>query len=152
MHKPNLCPCGSTQTYEHCCEPFHKNFQAPTCEALMRSRYSAFVFGLVDYLYETTHPSHRSKSLRDEIVFTCKKVAWTKLEVLSTWQGGINDSVGKVSFCASFIQEGKEKTDEKRKGKYLIDYSSDNWQKQDVDLADDYLDHLYEKYPNDIWE
>ena len=108
MHKPNLCPCGSTQTYEYCCEPFHKNFQAPTCEALMRSRYSAFVFGLVDYLYETTHPSHRSKSLRDEIVFTCKKVAWTKLEVLSTWQGGINDKVGKVSFCAFFIQEGKE--------------------------------------------
>ena len=28
----------------------------------------------------------------------------------------------------------------------------DRWQKQDVDLADDYLDHLYEKYPNDIWE
>ncbi len=56
------------------------------------------------------------------------------------------------NYSARFIQEGKEKTDEKRKGKYLIDYSSDNWQKQDVDLADDYLDHLYEKYPNDIWE
>ncbi len=104
----NLCPCGSMQPYERCCEPFHKNFQAPTCETLMRSRYSAFVFGLVDYLYETTHPSQRTKRLRNEIAFTCKKVAWTHLEVLSTWQGDINDNVGKVSFRALYLQEGME--------------------------------------------
>jgi len=36
-----------------------------------------------------------------------KTLAWTKLEVLSVWQGKENDSVGKVSFRASFVQEGK---------------------------------------------
>ena len=51
-----------------------------------------------------------------------------------------------------YLSNWRRETTQKRKGKYLIDYSSDNWQKQDVDLADDYLDHLYEKYPNDIWE
>lgn len=104
----NLCPCGSGKTYELCCEPYHKNFQAPSAESLMRSRYSAFVFGLVDYLVETTHPSHRSKNLKEEITFTCKGLAWTKLEILSSWQGGIHDKVGKVSFRASFVQEGKK--------------------------------------------
>jgi len=73
----------------------------------MRSRYSAFVFGLVDYLFETTHPSHRSKHLKEEMASTCKALAWTHLEVLSVWQGGVNDKVGKVSFRASFVQEGK---------------------------------------------
>lgn len=108
MNQPNLCPCGSAKPYELCCELYHKHKNAPTCEALMRSRYSAFVFGLIDYLYETTHPSHRAKNLKDEITFTCKSLAWTNLEVLSCWQGGTRDKVGKVSFRASFVQEGKE--------------------------------------------
>jgi len=43
-----------------------------------------------------------------EIAFTCKGLAWTKLDVLETWQGGVGDKVGKVLFRASFVQEGKE--------------------------------------------
>lgn len=104
----NICPCGSGKSYEACCEIYHKNADAPTAEALMRSRYSAFVFGLVDYLYKTTHPSHRTKNLKGKIAFTCKGLAWTKLEVLSVWQGEQKDKVGKVFFHASFMQEGKE--------------------------------------------
>lgn len=74
----------------------------------MRSRYSAFVFSLVDYLFETTHPSHRTKHLKEEIAFTCKGLAWTKLDVLELWQGGEKEKVGKVLFRASFVQEGRE--------------------------------------------
>lgn len=104
----NRCPCGSGKAYEACCEMYHKKDVAPTAETLMRSRYSAFVFGLADYLYETTHPSHRTKNLKEEIIFTCKALAWIELEVLSVWQGGEKDKVGKVSFRASFVQEGKK--------------------------------------------
>jgi len=106
MKEENLCPCGSGETYDACCEPYHIKHNAPTCEALMRSRYCAFVFGLVDYLFETTHPNHRAKHLKEEIAFTCKGLAWTKLNVLETWQGGEGDKVGKVSFRASFVQNG----------------------------------------------
>lgn len=106
MKEENLCPCGSGKTYAACCEPYHKNYNAPTAEALMRSRYSAFVFGLVDYLYETTHPSQRTHTLKEDIAFTCKGLAWTKLEVLDTWQGNEKDKVGKVNFRASFVQDG----------------------------------------------
>lgn len=100
-----MCPCGSGKSYETCCQIYHQNYSAPTAEFLMRSRYSAFVFGLVDYLYDTTHPSHRTKYLREEITATCQSLVWTKLEVLQVWQGGENDKVGKVSFRASFIEQ-----------------------------------------------
>lgn len=108
MKTQNLCPCGTGKSYEQCCEPYHLHKNAPTCEALMRSRYSAFAFGLVDYLYETTHPSHRGKNLKAEIASTCKAFVWTKLEILSTWQGKEKDKVGKVSFRAFFMQEAQE--------------------------------------------
>ena len=55
------CPCDSGQTYVQCCGPWHQGLGlgvfAPTPEALMRSRYSAFALGLVDYLTATWHPS-----------------------------------------------------------------------------------------------
>jgi len=108
MKEENLCPCGSGKTYAACCELYHRQHNAPTAEALMRSRYSAFVFGLVDYLYETTHPNYRAKNLKVDIASTCKSLAWTRLEVMETWQGGEGDKVGKVTFRASFVQEGKE--------------------------------------------
>jgi len=60
------CPCrlGSTdlRPYSHCCGPYHDGTLhglAPTAEALMRSRYSAFVLNLTEYLVKTWHPSTR---------------------------------------------------------------------------------------------
>ena len=68
------CPCGrlapagkgktgKPQAYAVCCQPWHLGQHAPTPEALMRSRYSAFVLGLADYLLATWHPSTRPPSL-----------------------------------------------------------------------------------------
>jgi SEC-C motif domain protein len=49
----NLCPCESGKTYNECCEPAHIGTPSPTAEALMRSRYSAYVLGLEAYLLNT---------------------------------------------------------------------------------------------------
>jgi len=60
------CPCGSGATYEACCGRWHAgplHLAAPTAEALMRSRYSAFVLGLVDYLLATWHPDTRPPAI-----------------------------------------------------------------------------------------
>ena len=58
-HAP--CPCDSGQTYVDCCGAWHlgllQGLHAPTPEALMRSRYSAYVLGLIDYLLATWHPA-----------------------------------------------------------------------------------------------
>jgi SEC-C motif-containing protein len=56
------CPCGSALPYASCCGRFHAgplHLLAPTAEALMRSRYSAYTLQLDDYLLATWHPTTR---------------------------------------------------------------------------------------------
>jgi SEC-C motif domain protein len=60
------CPCGSGGAYNACCARWHAGPQrllAPTAEALMRSRYTAHVFGLHDYLMDTWHARTRPSSV-----------------------------------------------------------------------------------------
>lgn len=67
MSPTGPCPCGSGSTYAGCCGRWHagaQHLQAPDAQALMRSRYSAFVLGLVPYLLETWHPTTRPAALK----------------------------------------------------------------------------------------
>lgn len=68
------CPCGRTSAppaarplaYGACCGRWHagpEQCRAPDAESLMRSRYSAFVLGLHDYLLATWHPRTRPVDL-----------------------------------------------------------------------------------------
>ena len=68
------CPCGhavsakslAVRRYADCCGRWHGgpgHLQAPDAEALMRSRYSAYVLGLADYLQATWHPNTRPATL-----------------------------------------------------------------------------------------
>ena len=47
------CPCGSGQDLDRCCAPYIDGNPAPTAEALLRSRYTAYVLGNVDYIAHT---------------------------------------------------------------------------------------------------
>jgi SEC-C motif-containing protein len=60
------CPCGSGTDYAACCGRWHAGTPAPSAEALMRSRYSAYVLQLADYLRATWHPSTRPPALHFE--------------------------------------------------------------------------------------
>jgi SEC-C motif-containing protein len=60
---PTLCPCGSGKPYAACCGPLHAGTAAATAEALMRSRYGAYVLGLEEYLLATWHPQTRPAAL-----------------------------------------------------------------------------------------
>lgn len=63
----SLCVCGSGRVAADCCARHHAGEPAPDPEALMRSRYSAYVLGLTDYLLATWHPTTRPAALtRDE--------------------------------------------------------------------------------------
>ncbi len=57
------CPCGSGQAYAACCGRWHAGEAAPSAEALMRSRYSAYVLDLEAYLLDTWHVSTRPPAL-----------------------------------------------------------------------------------------
>jgi len=78
------CPCGNGLLYVNCCQPYHLNIKtAPTAEALMRSRFSAFVVADADYLYETTHVSKRKGNSKDAYLKSAKNTSWVKLEIVS---------------------------------------------------------------------
>lgn len=79
-----LCPCDSKKNYDLCCQPLHEGAEPKTCEELMRSRYSAYAIGLVNYIIETTHSKSRPADLaiwRDEIQAFCKRTAFTGLQI-----------------------------------------------------------------------
>ncbi|CCG53726.1 Protein of unknown function [Flavobacterium indicum GPTSA100-9 = DSM 17447] len=77
-----LCPCGSQQVLENCCMPHLLNQSAPTAEALMRSRYTAYTLHQADYLYATTLLSERRYTSKTEILQWAQQNKWMKLEVL----------------------------------------------------------------------
>lgn len=103
----NSCPCGSSQDYTTCCEPIHNNHAlAQTPEQLMRSRYSAHVKGLVDYVVNTYHPSCQAEQQRSDIAQSIDS-DWCGLEVVAT-ETGSNSDEGFVTFKAFFIEHGEK--------------------------------------------
>lgn len=106
--RKTLCACGSGQLYMVCCEPLHRGqATAATAEALMRSRYCAYVRSEIDYLVSTTLPAARTTDLWVNYKSTADSIQWIGLEVLRAQQGGDADKVGKVEFQASYIQGGE---------------------------------------------
>ena len=96
------CPCGAG-AYEDCCGRYHRGEAgAPTAEALMRSRYSAFAVGDVGYLRDTWHPSTRPARLAPD---TDRR--WTRLDVRATTGGGVFDGDGTVDFEAHYEVGGR---------------------------------------------
>ena len=65
----------------------------------MRSRYSAFVLCLPDYL-QATHDVPATRQARRELEAAAKAVVWLGLTVHRTVQGGTADEVGVVEFTA----------------------------------------------------
>jgi SEC-C motif-containing protein len=61
--KSDPCHCGNPRPYWRCCQPLHDGVPAADAEALMRSRYSAYVLRLEPYLLATWHPSTRPAAL-----------------------------------------------------------------------------------------
>jgi len=54
------CPCGSGARLDECCGQYLAGTPAPSAERLMRSRYSAYVLGDIDYLRQTTLPAQQA--------------------------------------------------------------------------------------------
>lgn len=88
------CPCGSKTLYQQCCRPLHRGQAATSPEALMRSRYTAFVLGLTDYLRATWHHSTRPDTLTLD-----DTPDWVSLRVLGSSHTG---DAGTVHFRAVY--------------------------------------------------
>ena len=99
----SLCPCGGG-AYRSCCGPMHRGEQrAETVEQLMRSRYSAFVCGEVDYLMAThPEPDVPVQQRRRALQRSCRQTHWLGLTVLAVSRGGPSDLEGTVQFEARY--------------------------------------------------
>lgn len=97
------CVCGSGRPVERCCGPIVRNEQtATTAEALMRSRYSAFVLGAIDHLVRSWDPSTRPADMTPAI-----GQVWSGLEVIDVVAGGVLDQTGEVEFIATYTVGGR---------------------------------------------
>lgn len=103
----SLCPCGSKSEYDACCGPLHDGTAGETPEAVMRSRYSAFVVNKLAYLESTLTEESKADYDADETASWAESAKWQNLEIRSTTGGGKDDSQGTVEFIAKF-KVGKE--------------------------------------------
>lgn len=103
------CPCGRTDPrgrplpFARCCGPCLADFAgtpAADAEALMRSRYCAFVLEDAPYLLATWHPDHRPTELAFE-----PGLKWLGLEVRAHRQHDADHA--EVEFVARSRLAGK---------------------------------------------
>jgi SEC-C motif domain protein len=103
-----LCPCTSKLPFDKCCQPYLEGKRLPeTAEKLMRSRFSAYSLGKVDYLILTTVPAKRAEIDRAELQAYCAAVSCVSLKIVAKEAGGPGDETGVVKFHASLQQGGK---------------------------------------------
>lgn len=96
---PATCPCGSGRRYAACCGALHSGTrEAKTAEALMRSRYSAYVLRVEAYLLHTWHPDTRPGTLD----LADDHTRWLGLTIRGTQAGGPADQTGQVRFTALY--------------------------------------------------
>lgn len=102
-NQPATCPCGSNKPYADCCARYVEGDEpAPTAEALMRSRYTAYTLLREDYVLATWHASTRPTSLglaEDE------PTKWLGLEVKRHEQQDADNAL--VEFVARYKVNGR---------------------------------------------
>ncbi len=103
------CPCGSNLPFETCCGPILGGAPASTAEALMRSRYTAYVRRDFAHL-------ERSLSAEERVGFSladarqwAETAEWLGLVIHQTTEGGPEDAEGRVAFTARFRSDGEER-------------------------------------------
>jgi SEC-C motif-containing protein len=99
----NLCHCGTPKPFTDCCTLYLDNNQtAPTAEALMRSRYTAYTLQRENYLMATWHPSTRPTALG---LAEDASTKWLGLEVKRHEQQDTDHAI--VEFVARYKVNGR---------------------------------------------
>jgi SEC-C motif-containing protein len=104
------CPCGTGLELDACCGAIISGKRpAPTPEALMRSRYTAYSLKNADYILASHDPEKRADADLDATRDWAERTTWLELKIVNTTKGGPDDSDGEVEFIARFADErGRE--------------------------------------------
>lgn len=107
MNKTNQqCPCLSGKSYETCCGIYlTTDTAAPTPEALMRSRYTAYTELNIDYIGKTMQGPASEDFNQESTRRWAEHVKWLGLEVLTS---KVEDDTGYVEFKARYLADRKE--------------------------------------------
>jgi len=127
----DICPCrvreDDKREFAACCGPYLARTAAPpTAEALMRSRYSAFVKADIDYLEETLCAEQRKTFDREPTENWAKGSEWQGIDIQATEAGLESDEEGTVTFTAHFIHKGKP-LPHKEKSKFIREGDDRRW-------------------------
>lgn len=122
------CPCrvldSKKMSFEDCCGPYLSGKKkAPTAEALMRSRYSAYVHKNMDYIDQTQMNEKHEVFNKEEALKWAESSEWNGLEIKSTQKGQADDTTGVVEFIAHYK--------DKASGTELKHHETSSFQKQD---------------------
>lgn len=117
------CPCGQRDrrqrplTVAACCGRYLDHFEdcpAPDAEHLMRSRYTAFVLGRIDYLLATWQADHRPAELVLDTdikwlgleVKVHRVLAADRAEVAFVARSALNGRASRLQENSRFVREG----------------------------------------------
>jgi SEC-C motif-containing protein len=100
------CPCGSGNSLDTCCGPILAGQPAATPEALMRSRYTAYVVCDIDHLERSLAPESRTDFDRKSAAVWAKSAEWLGLTILAAEDNG--DGRGAVEFVVRYREKGGE--------------------------------------------
>ena len=97
------CPCQSGKTYDFCCRIIHLGQQkAELPEELMRARYSAYVFGIKDFIL-----SSWAFESRPEHLTLNGKIRWFALEIVDSEPVSAQSTSAHVSFAAKYGHDNR---------------------------------------------
>lgn len=80
----------------------------------MRSRYTAYARGEVDYVVATHLPAKDDEVDREAVERFSREATWRGLEIVATERGGAEDDDGVVEFIARYEQQGRALTHHER--------------------------------------
>lgn len=120
------CPCGSGQHYPDCCGQYHAGMPAPTAEALMRSRYSAYALKKVDYIINTTWPCQQRQLEQDRHQLQQDDCLWLRLAITRTEAGQPGDLTGIVEFNAWYQESDSDQEQRLQEESHFI-YENGRW-------------------------
>ncbi|CAI8205622.1 MAG: Uncharacterised protein [Glaciecola sp. HTCC2999] len=106
---PIECPACALP-YRQCCGPLHhENAQPISPEALMRSRYAAYVLGYYPYILETYASTSRQQLSVSDLSKSATNTRWLGLTVLdtqlsSTNQNNAQSPQGEVEFKVYYAE------------------------------------------------
>jgi len=120
FNEHSSCPCGSKKTYLNCCKIFHDGKNPSNALELMKSRFTAFAVGNIDYIINTTHENNieysRDKSKWiDDIQDVVNSTDFNSLEIVEFIDG---EEEAYVTFKLGLKQKGLD-TSFTEKSKFL---------------------------------